>query len=159
MKRVAVLDLGTNTFHILIVEIADRQFSKIYQERIYTKLGEEGTTTIGDIPYKRGIDALSHFNKVITEHKVDHVKALGTAALRQASNGNDFIKEALETCNIEIQVIDGQIEADYIYKGVKSAIPAQSDAYIIMDIGGGSVEFIIADSSSVQYKELSLIHI
>lgn len=153
MKKVAVLDLGTNTFHLLIVEISGRQFSKIYQERIYTKLGEERTETIGEAPFHRGIDALIHFSQIIKKHEVDHIKALGTAALREASNGTEFINTALASSGIAIQVIDGQIEADYIYKGVKLAIPPQSEPYIIMDIGGGSVEFIIADSSSVQYKE------
>ena len=153
MKRVAILDLGTNTFHLLIAEISGRQFSNIYKERIYTKLGEEGTDTIGDTPFQRGIDALTHFSKIIKSHNVAHVKALGTAALRVASNGAIFIQTAAEKCEIDIQVIDGMMEAEYIYQGVQLAIPNQSEPYIIMDIGGGSVEFIIADSSTVHYKK------
>jgi len=153
MKRVAVLDLGTNTFHLLIVEITGGQFSKMYQERIYTKLGEEGMATIDERPYERGIKTLSHFGEIISSHNVDHIMALGTAALRQASNGKAFIQEVAETCQLNIEVIDGQMEADYIYKGVQLAIPSQSSPYIIMDIGGGSVEFIIADTSKVQYME------
>lgn len=85
--------------------------------------------------------------------EVQHIKALGTAALRQATNGADFIAEVQSLYDITIDVIDGLKEADYIYHGVQLAIPPQSASYIIMDIGGGSVEFIISDSSSILYKE------
>lgn len=150
--RVAVLDLGTNTFHLLIVDVKDKHYDTVYQERLYTKLGQEGTDRIGEIPYQRGIDALIHFSKIIEDHEVSNVKALGTAALRQASNGKQFIAEAANH-SITIEVIDGLIEADYIYKGVQLAIPRQPSPYLIMDIGGGSVEFIIADSHNVFYKD------
>lgn len=153
MSRFAVLDLGTNTFHILIVENNGGAFTTIYQERIYTKLGEEGIDRIGEIPYQRGMDALAHFSKVLEEHEVINVKALGTAGLRQASNGQAFIQEAATNHNINIEVIDGLSEAEYIYKGVRQAIPRQASPYLIMDIGGGSVEFIIADSHDLVYKD------
>ena len=151
--RVAVLDLGTNTFHLLIVDIEDGRFFNIYQERIYSKLGQEGTDCIGKEPYKRGIEALSHFSQIIIDHKVEHIKALGTQALRQASNGKAFRDDVFSKFNISIEVIDGLAEADYIYKGVCQAIPQQSESFLIMDIGGGSVEFIIADSHNVVYKD------
>ena len=153
MPTVAALDLGTNTFHILIADIDKNVFHKVYQERIFTKLGEEGTQKIGKRSFQRGIEALDHFNNLIKEHKVDHIKALGTAALRDASNGADFIKEAAEKFDIHIELIDGLREADFIYRGVQLAIPQQNAPYIIMDIGGGSVEFIIANSSQIVYKE------
>ena len=153
MSRFAVLDLGTNTFHLLIVEIKDGQFVKVYQERLYTKLGQDGTDRIGEEPYRRGMEALAHFSQVIEDYKVDHIKALGTQALRQASNGKEFIEEAYSAHSISIEVIDGLAEANYIFKGVLQAIPRQSDPYLIMDIGGGSVEFIIADSHDVVYKD------
>ena len=151
--RVAVLDLGTNTFHLLIVDIEDGRFSKVYQERIYTKLGENGTDRIGEEPYRRGMEALAHFSQMIHVYNVEQIKALGTHALRQASNGKKFIKEAASDHGISIEVIDGIAEANYIYKGVQQAIPKQSDPYLIMDIGGGSVEFIIVDSDDVVYKD------
>ncbi len=153
MKRVAVLDLGTNTFYLLIADIQDGTIAKVYQERIYTKLGQEGTDRIGDASYQRGMDALSHFSQIIVDHCVTHVKALGTAALRQASNGSSFIQEVANEHGIHIEVIDGLAEADYIYQGVRLAIPDQSSPYLVMDIGGGSVEFIIAEGDAVVYKE------
>jgi len=151
--RIAVLDLGTNTFHLLIVDIVNGQFIPNYRERIYTKLGENGTDRIGDVPFRRGLKALEDFSNIIKNHNVEKVKAIGTSALRTASNGNEFIQQAYLKFNIEIEVIDGLAEAEYIYHGVQQAIPPQEDPYMIMDIGGGSVEFIIADTTTLVYKE------
>jgi len=153
MPRYAALDLGTNTFHILIVDITSDGFDTIYQERIFTKLGEEGIERIGLLPYKRGIEALIHFSKILKKYDVTKFKTLGTSALRQASNAPEFIKETLQKSNIRIEPIDGILEAEYIFKGVQLAIPKQTKPYLIMDIGGGSVEFIIVDKDRTVYKD------
>lgn len=149
-KRVAVIDLGTNTFHLLIVDLEEQgHFSKIYRERRFIKLGENGVETIGDAPYRRGLNTLLDYKETLLQHSVTQVKVFGTAALRTASNGPGFIREVKEKTDLDITLISGEEEARLIYLGVRQAVPFSKETSLIMDIGGGSVEFIIADENTV----------
>ena len=153
-NRLAVIDLGTNTFHILIAEAnGSGGFKEIVRYRQFIKLAEEGIEKIGDAPFQRGLAALQYFSLLMQEEKVSKIKAFGTAALRTASNGQDFIKAAKETTGIDIQLISGDEEARLIYKGVNQAVPPAPERMLIMDIGGGSVEFIIADHSTIYWAQ------
>lgn len=153
-NRRAVIDLGTNTFHLLIAEVSPQKgIQEIYRERIFVKLAAEGIATIGDAPFARGIKALCHFHNCLDEYAVSDVQAIGTAALRTASNGASFIRTASEKAEIDIQLINGDQEADYITKGVLLAVPAVTERILIMDIGGGSTEFIIAERDGVCWRE------
>ena len=154
MKKFAVIDLGTNTFHLLIVRPnADGSFAELYRERKYIKLGENGVETIGDAPYHRGVKALLDFSDVLKEYAVDEVRVFGTAALRTASNGPSFVSEIKEKTNLDITLISGDEEARLIYLGVRQAVSFGSDIGLIMDIGGGSVEFIIADENEIFWAQ------
>ena len=153
-KRLAVIDLGTNTFHLLIAEAqADQTFKELYRKRFFVKLAEEGIETIGAAPLQRGMQALTHFQQVIQEMEVVQVKAIGTAALRTASNGPSFIQSVKEQLGIQIELISGTKEAAYIHQGVAVAVPFSSDNFLLMDIGGGSVEFIIANQDTVHWAQ------
>lgn len=152
--RFAAIDLGTNTFHILVVEKGNKQlFKEIYRERRFVKLAENGIETIGDAPFQRGIQTLIDFKKKSDELRVLTVKLFGTAALRTASNGANFIQEVLEKTKQRIQLISGEEEARLIHQGVGLAVPFGKEKSMIMDIGGGSIEFIIADKNRVYWAE------
>ena len=154
MKKFAVIDLGTNTFHLLIVTTnTEGSFTELYRERKFIKLGENGVERIGNAPYLRGINALSSFKKVLDKYAVDDVRVFGTAALRTASNGQQFVNEIKEKTNLDITLISGDEEARLIYLGVRQAVPFNSDTGMIMDIGGGSVEFIIADKNEIFWAQ------
>lgn len=152
----AVIDLGTNTFHLLIASPPDEHghFEEIYRERRFIKLAEAGIEYIGEAPYQRAIEALLHYRKIMDKHGVKAYRAMGTAALRTASNGPDLIVEAREKAGIEITSIPGAEEARLISKGVLAALPPLSaERILIMDIGGGSVEFIIADREGTHWAQ------
>ena len=157
-KKIAVIDLGTNTFHLLIAEVLPEQappFKPIFRERRFIKLAEDGIATIGDAPYQRALDTLISFRQILSEQGLspDEVKVIGTAALRTASNGADFIAEVFEQTKIKIELIDGLREAELIYKGARLAVPPMSEERnLIMDIGGGSVEFIIANGEKIYWS-------
>jgi exopolyphosphatase / guanosine-5'-triphosphate,3'-diphosphate pyrophosphatase len=154
MRRLAVIDLGTNTFTMLIAEVTDNQlFKKIYHDRYYIKLAEEGIATIGIAPFDRAVAALRKFKLAIEEHDVKTVRALGTAALRTASNGVDLVQTIFDQTNIEVEIIDGNREADLIYEGVRAAFPMGESYHLIMDIGGGSVEFIVANQNGKHWAQ------
>lgn len=146
--RVAIIDLGTNTFHLLIAKIeADGSFSTLKRIRKYVYIGEEGVTTLGKKPLQRAYDTLAIYQQAIVEYQAEKVTAFGTAALRTASNGQAFVEKVRKEIGINIQTISGDKEADLIYLGTKRAIPLTTDNILIMDIGGGSVEFIIANQN------------
>lgn len=153
-KRYGVIDLGTNTFHLLVKEVqADGSLKQIHKQRIYVKLAEEGIGKIGEQSFRRAVETMQTYRIILDELEVEKVLAFGTAALRTASNGADLAKVILEKANIEVQIIPGLQEAKLIHKGVLQAIPPQEGRMVIMDIGGGSVEFIIADESGVIWAE------
>lgn len=153
-QKLSVIDLGTNTFHILIAEqIGPNSFNEIFRQRIFVKLGENGIDTIGKPAFQRGLDAILAFKKILSDYQVDHITAFGTAALRTASNGRLFVEKVKECSGISIQLIDGNQEAEYIYLGVIQVIQFTSEPKLIMDIGGGSVEFIIANKNGIIWAQ------
>ncbi|MBK6950108.1 MAG: phosphatase [Haliscomenobacter sp.] len=149
-QPLAVIDLGTNTFHLLIAH-ADSQggFAEIFRERRFVKLAQESIHFIHPTAYQRGVTTMLDYKEILDRHQVAHVSAFGTAALRTAGNGTDFVREIKEKTGISIQLIDGNQEAGYILRGVRLAIPFDEMPKLIMDIGGGSVEFLIANENQV----------
>ncbi|WP_256013031.1 Ppx/GppA phosphatase family protein [Desertivirga xinjiangensis] len=153
-KRIAALDLGTNTFHLVVAEVNNNKFNKIIEEQRHVKLGEGGITEgkITDAAFRRGIEALREFKSVIADYNVDLIQASGTSALRSAVNGIDFINEVMQETGICIEIIEGDVEAELIYKGVRAVSDLRSST-LIMDIGGGSVEFIFCNGAQIFWKK------
>jgi exopolyphosphatase/guanosine-5'-triphosphate,3'-diphosphate pyrophosphatase len=153
--KAAVIDLGTNTFHLLIADVdANGRWKQLYKERRYVKLAEDGIERIGEAAYARAIDAMAYYQKVLAAHDVplSRVKATGTAAMRTASNAQALMADIAELFNINSEVIDGLREAGLIYKGVRQAMPWPNGRGLIMDIGGGSTEFILANEKEVLWQ-------
>lgn len=156
-KRFAVIDLGTNTFHLLIAEPGEngQGLHEIYRSRHFIKLAEKGIETLSTEALDRGMEALLFFRQQLDQHAVpaNQVIALGTAALRTASNGPAFQIAVRERTHIDIQIITGDREAQLIARGALMAIPGPAEKVLIMDIGGGSVEFIIADEKQLYWAQ------
>ncbi len=153
--RIAVVDLGTNTFNLLIVETTgNSSYRIIYNNKLPVKLGEGGINKkeITKDAYQRGIDAMAKHSRTISEYRVTATYAFGTAALRNAENGELFIRTIREEFNIRVELITGDREAELIYKGVKQAVPLDNNKVLILDIGGGSNEFIIANKKQIFWK-------
>jgi exopolyphosphatase/guanosine-5'-triphosphate,3'-diphosphate pyrophosphatase len=146
-KRLALFDLGTNTFNLLVCDVENGSFTEIYNTKFPVKLGEGGLANNLLLPraMERGIMALRTAVYEITNLGCDSVLAIGTAALRDAKNAKDFTDSVMEHLNIDIEIIDGLREADLIYKGVRASNVLTQDCDLIMDIGGGSVEFILGN--------------
>jgi exopolyphosphatase/guanosine-5'-triphosphate,3'-diphosphate pyrophosphatase len=150
----AVIDLGTNTFHLIIAEFSATEPNILYKTNVPVKLGEGRINDNVIIPaaFERGINTLKEFKQEIEKHQVDLVKAIATSAIRSAENGQDFVKAAREQAGIEISIVDGNQEADYIYHGVK-ATGLINCTSLIIDIGGGSTEFILCNPTEVLWKK------
>lgn len=152
--RIAILDIGTNTFHLLIADISkNKKIEILHKTEKFVKLGEEGILRIGDAAFRRGIDLLKEYRETINEFSPQEIYAFGTAALRKAMNAENFIQAAKEEALIDIHRISGDEEAELICFGVRQAIPKQQSPFFIMDIGGGSTEFILSDKDKIFWKE------
>ncbi len=154
MQKLAVIDLGTNTFHLLIVEAQkEKPFEELFRQSTFVQLAENGIHKIGTAPFQRGIACLEKYRKILEEYEVENLKIFGTAALRTASNGTDFIDQVKRRCDFDIQLIPGEEEARLIHQGVIQAVPFGLEKNLIIDIGGGSVELIIADKNQVYWAQ------
>lgn len=157
MERIAVIDCGTNTFNLLIAEVLALQQlpKKIFSTRFPVKLAQNGIQQhiIAPAPYKRGMDALNEFHKLIVEHEVKHILAFATSAIRDADNGKQFVQDAWEQFQIPIRIIDGDEEAQLIFEGNKRAVKLSDKLSLIMDIGGGSTEFILCNQHQLFWKQ------
>jgi exopolyphosphatase / guanosine-5'-triphosphate,3'-diphosphate pyrophosphatase len=154
--KVAILDLGTNTFNLLIAETSMKgNFSVLENKKIPVKLGE-GKISHGEIPpeaIKRGIGAINSHYSLIRKHNVKIIRAFGTSALRTSKNGIDFLNKIKTNTGIEVQIISGEKEAELIYYGVRQTLNLDKEKFAILDIGGGSDEFIIADMEKIIWKK------
>ncbi len=153
--RIAVIDLGTNTFNLLVAEVAtDQSYTIIYNDKIAVKLGEGGINTniIAPNPFKRGINAMKAHLETINTFGPGKIFAFATSAVRSAENGNEFVTEIKKETGIEVNVISGLKEAELIYEGVQQALDIGTGKSLIMDIGGGSTEFIIGNNKGILWK-------
>lgn len=152
--KIAAIDLGTNTFHLIIAEKLDTTFEVIFKTNQPVKLGEDITKNNLIIPaaFQRGINCLKEFKSIINKYEVKIVKATATSGIRSALNGKEFVEAVKLETEIVIDIIDGDEEANLIYEGIKlsGAITSKS---LIMDIGGGSTEFILCDEEKLIWKK------
>jgi len=118
----AAIDLGSNTFHILIAEGSkdSKILHTVFKQRDYVFLSQNGVEHIDQDRYDLGIQTLQKYRKFIDLHEVSNYKVIGTETLRLASNGSDFVREVKEKTDFDIEIIDGLKEANYIYYGVNA---------------------------------------
>ena len=153
--RLAVIDTGTNVFHLSIVEKSENGFQKVFKNMESVRLGENGITTnaISKKSFERGVAVFKMFKRICDVHQVQKIIATGTAALRLANNANDFLAAVKTETGITIQIISGDDEAKLIWNGVKHALDIGLETSVIIDIGGGSVEFIIGNKADIFWKQ------
>ena len=153
---IAVIDCGTNTFNLLVTRLEpDGKVTKLLSDRIAVRLGENGINAgyISEAPYQRGLKALEQFARQLKELNAQTVLTFATSAIRDASNGLDFARDAKEKCGIDLQIIDGNREAELIYFGNAAALDLGEEIVLIMDIGGGSNEFILCNKHQIFWKQ------
>lgn len=155
MRKIAVIDLGTNTFHILIAQAVADSVEVLHREKIAVKIGEGGINekVILKKAQTRAIAALKHFKEIADRFAVTEIYATATSAIRNARNSKKITDKIFQETGIRVQVISGEEEAELIYCGVKNALKLSQEKSLIMDIGGGSIEFIIADHQRSYYKQ------
>ena len=156
-SRLGIIDLGTNTFHLLIVEKNGTEVTTLFHESRPARIGLGGINKriITDEAIGRALEVLNLFRQKLDEFEVpyENTSAFGTSAIRNAENKEVFCETVLKQTNIPVTVINGDKEAEYIYKGVRFGTKLGTVPSLIMDIGGGSVEFIIGNESQIFWKQ------
>ncbi len=156
MIRFAVIDIGTNTCNLLIANILpEGSFKTIYDRKLPVKLGRRGINKeiLQPEAIERGILALQSHFKTIQEYGVSQIKVVGTSALRGAANRAEFLKKVKNLLGWEIEIIDGELEAELIFRGVRLSLPDGIGKYLIVDIGGGSIEFILGNDNIIIWRK------
>jgi exopolyphosphatase / guanosine-5'-triphosphate,3'-diphosphate pyrophosphatase len=154
MPLFAALDIGSNTFRLLIGNVNKGRIDDVLYERRITRLGNgvHLTGKLQDQNIEASISALREFSSIISKHCVKHLKAVATSALREASNSDVFIKRVSAEADISIEVISGEEEAELTLKGIILSFPASlslnHQPLLIIDIGGGSTEWILYTENS-----------
>ena len=148
-RRVAAIDIGTNSIHLLIAAIdpALHSFSVVLAEKATTRLGERDPET-GDLTadaIERAFRTLRHCRDLAASHGVEQIVTAATSAVREAPNGRDFLLALQEQLDLDVDLVSGPEEARLIYLGVVSGMTFGETPHWILDIGGGSTELVLAD--------------
>lgn len=144
--RIASIDVGTNTLRLLVLDAhKGKEPRKLYVGREITRLGE-GFTDDGKLINQNAMDrslrALTNFSLIIKEYRVRKLRAVATSAVRESSNGPEFVRRAEEETGIPVEVISGEEEARLTVKGVLRSVSFDTPDCLIFDIGGGSTEYV-----------------
>lgn len=146
-ELMAAIDIGSNSFHLAIARLDHGEVRKVVSmsEKVQLAAGLDEHNILSAAAEKRGLECLSRFVARLDSVPPARIRIVATNALRQAKNANDFIKRANEILPKPIEIISGREEARLIYLGV-SHTNASSDKRLVIDIGGGSTEFIIGQN-------------
>ena len=147
---IAAIDVGTNSIHMVVVRIKASlpAFSIIAREKETVRLGDRDPKTGNLTPeaIERALAALKRCQEIAKSLNAQHILAVATSAVREAPNGNEFIRTVETELGLAVNLISGQEEARRIYLGVLSGVEFNDRPHLIIDIGGGSTELILGDS-------------
>ncbi len=158
--RLAAIDIGTNSIHMIIVDATGRHsFEVIDREKEMVKLGAGvfAFNRLSDRAFAAGVETLRRYVQLADQRGVDQIITAATSATREAQNGIDFLDEVVQQTGISPEVISGAKEARLIFEAVRNAIALQGDKVLVIDIGGGSTEIVLGNEREVLYaKSLKL---
>jgi len=146
--RIAAIDVGSNSIHMVVAQVeSDGRFRVLDRAKEMVRLGHR-TLTNGRMSadaMNNGIRTLSAFRTLAERQGALRFKAVATSAVREAANGGDFIQRVKDEVGLRLKVIPGREEARLIYLGVRHAIDLRGESTLLLDAGGGSVEFILSE--------------
>lgn len=156
LERIGIIDLGSNSARLVIFQIyRNRAYNLIHEQKEIVRLSEGAgaTNKLQPAAWTRGMETLQVFKDACCRFEVEKVIAVATAAVRNASNGSDFVEQAKEKYGFEFQVLSGEQEAYYGFLGIINTLP-ESD-YLQFDLGGGSIELVWVQNRKIE-KSVSL---
>lgn len=162
--RYASIDIGTNTLRLLIADVEGERLKPVYIKRVITRLGGgyKDDTGIDPESARRTIETLDTFARTIKEYGVTDVKAIATSVVRRARNREIFLDEAFKRTGLKIQTISGDEEGRLALLGVLSVIRDGHKRCLVIDIGGGSTEFMATEGGrmvGVWSLDMGVVHL
>ncbi len=153
IKRIAAIDLGTNSFHAIIADLySDGSFRTVDDLKEMVQLAKGGLgKRLSEAAFKRGMNALKNIKVLCESHGAEKILAYATSAIREAENGGEFIQKSIDELGIKINAIPGYMEAELIGYAVQHGIRMGEQPVLMVDIGGGSVEFILGNEKEFFY--------
>jgi exopolyphosphatase/guanosine-5'-triphosphate,3'-diphosphate pyrophosphatase len=151
--RIAAIDLGSNSFHMVIVESRSGGFHVIDREKEMVRLGERTLSRgrLSAAAMRRGLDTLREYKRLAVMHGVDKLMAVATSAVREAVNGEDFLERVAGEIGFYPQVVSGEEEARLIYLAALHSVNLEGRRTLVVDIGGGSVELAMGAGPHVEW--------
>jgi exopolyphosphatase/guanosine-5'-triphosphate,3'-diphosphate pyrophosphatase len=154
-KNIAVIDLGTNTCNLLVAEYDHTDYRILYQGKEAVKLGKKGIhkNLLTEDGLERAVQAICNHRQKISSFNASEVIVIATSAIREATNKEWFQQQIKQRTGLDLTVISGDKEAELIFKGVRLAFDSLEDHTLILDIGGGSNEFILIEGEKPAWKQ------
>jgi exopolyphosphatase / guanosine-5'-triphosphate,3'-diphosphate pyrophosphatase len=151
MTRVAAIDCGTNSIRLLIADVTDAGLQDISRQMEIVRLGEgvDRTGRLSEAALRRTLEALRRYEQQIAAAGVRGVRMAATSATRDAQNREEFVTGVREILGVDPEVITGQQEAELSFAGATREIRHLPTPHLVVDIGGGSTEFVLGDESGV----------
>jgi exopolyphosphatase / guanosine-5'-triphosphate,3'-diphosphate pyrophosphatase len=158
MTRVATIDCGTNSIRLLIADITGDNFQEITREMEIVRLGQgvDATGKFDPEAIERTLAATKKYAEIIASKGVEKIRFCATSATRDASNRDLFIDGVREILGIEPEVIPGTEEAELSFIGATKGLTHTESPYLVVDIGGGSTEFVLGDSEVKYAKSVNI---
>ncbi len=155
MEQFAAIDLGSNSFHLVVAREDEHAITVIDRERDMVRLaaGLDERNLLTREASTRALECLARFGERLRGLKSDNVRVVGTNALRKAKNSRQFIARAEKALGFSIEIISGVEEARLIYLGVAQTLQGDRGRRLVVDIGGGSTEIIVGDKSKSLFLE------
>ena len=152
LKRVASIDIGTNTILLLIAEVEGEKIHPLFEIETVVRLGEgvQKNGVLLNEAMERGLQTLAQYLKRCQEWEVQKIFAVGTSALREAKNSEDFLKLVKEKLDLSIEVISGEEEAQLSFLAVAEDLQEREKSILVVDVGGGSTEFILGKGDQIK---------
>ena len=144
-ERIAVIDLGTNSTRLLVAQVADGRVNELERRTEVTRLGQgvDSAARLSAAAMKRVFATVESFREVADRHAADRVVAVATSAVRDARNGEEFRAKLAKRFDLDARTISGDEEARLAFRGATSRRPPGGDPLLMLDIGGGSTEFVV----------------
>ncbi len=154
--KIAIFDIGTNSIHMKIVQLyPDLSFEVLDHEKDMTRIGD-GSFKAKKLPkgaIKRALKTLDHFSHIARHEGVRRTIAVATSAVRDAKNAAQFVKAVYKKTGIRVRVISGREEGRLIFLGASSGLVPAKEKRMVIDIGGGSAEFVLGDNRRIEMDE------
>ena len=158
MSQVAVIDCGTNSIRLLVAEISGSTFKEVIRTMEIVRLGQgvDENKAFHPDAINRTLLAVKSFKEIIDRNKVDKIRFCATSATRDAMNRNLFIDGVRDILNVQVEVIPGEEEAALSFTGATYQLDQGAGPFLVVDIGGGSTEFVYGDKKVMSAKSVNI---